>query len=147
MKVNAKLKEGFEDFGFPEYHTKYSAAIDLRAAVDETVIIKSGDQKLISSGLFMEIPEGYNLRITPRSGLAMKRGISIVNSPGIIDADYRGEIGVVIINFGKEDFVIERGDRIAQATFSKFEQAEFVPIETLSETKRGAGGFGSTGHK
>ncbi len=145
MKVNAKLKEGFEDLGFPKYETENSAAIDLRAAIEETIILKPGEHKLISSGLFMEIPQGYNLRITPRSGWAYKHGISIVNSPGIIDADYRGEIGVILINHGKKDYVIERGDRIAQATLSKFEQAEFTAVEELSQTKRGDGGFGSTG--
>ena len=148
MKVNIKLKEGFEDLELPEYRTSGSAAVDLRAAINEPIIVKQGEYKLIPSGIFMEVPKGFMLHITPRSGLAAKNGISLVNSPGIIDSDYRGEIGIVIINHGKEDFVIERGFRIAQASFVKFEQAEWQKVDDVSKNHtRGEGGFGSTGLK
>jgi dUTP pyrophosphatase len=148
MKVNIKLKEEFKDFGLPKYHTKDSAAVDLRAAIENEESIKPGERKLIPTGIYMEIPEGYMLHITPRSGLAIKKGISLVNSPGIIDADYRGEIGIILINHGREDFIIERGDRIAQASFVKFEAADWNEVEDVSENEtRGEGGFGSTGIK
>lgn len=146
MKVNIKLKEGFEDFEY-EYKTLDSAAFDLRAAVPSTLTINPGEHRLISTGLFVEVPKGHMLHITPRSGLAFKNGISIVNSPGIIDSDYRGELGVVLINHGINHFAVNRGDRIAQASFVKVEQAEFNKVEELSDTHRGEGGFGSTGIK
>lgn len=147
MKVNIRIKEGFQDLELPEYKTSGSAAVDLRAAISGDVVLKVGESKLIPSGLFADIPEGYMMHITPRSGFALKSGISIVNSPGIIDSDYRGEIGIILINHGKFDFTVHRGDRIAQMSFLKVEQAEFEIVDELSETKRGEGGFGHTGHE
>ncbi|MFC2136334.1 dUTP diphosphatase [Bacteroidota bacterium] len=147
MKVNIKQKEGFEDLGFPKYGTEGSAACDLMAAIDEPVTIKPGETAFIPNGIFVEVPEGYLMHVTPRSGLAVKHGISIVNSPGIVDSDYRGELKTILVNLGKEDFVIERGDRIAQGSFVKVEQADWNKVEELSDTSRGEGGFGHTGHK
>ena len=147
MNVNIKIKEGFEDLGELSYQTTGSAAFDLRAAINSIITINPGEHRLISTGLFIEVPTGYMLHITPRSGLAFKNSISIVNSPGIIDSDYRGEIGVVIINHGKFDFTIHRGDRIAQMSIVPVVQAEFEQVENISETSRGEGGFGHTGHE
>lgn len=147
VSIKIKLKEGYEDFGMPKYETELSAAFDLRAAIHSMRVISPGDHALIPTGLFMEMPPGHMAHITPRSGFAVKKGISIVNSPGIIDADYRGEVGVILINHGEMDFEIERGDRIAQMSIIQFEQAEFEKVQTFSETKRGEGGFGHTGHK
>ncbi|MFH1770611.1 MAG: dUTP diphosphatase [archaeon] len=148
INVKIKLKEGCEDIGLPKYETKGSAAADLRAAIDTNVrVISPGDSALILTGLFVEIPESYMMHITPRSGFAAKYGIGIVNSPGIIDSDYRGEVGVILVNHGHRDFEIHRGDRIAQMSFVKVEQANFETTENISKTERGEGGFGSTGHK
>ncbi|MAG39103.1 dUTP diphosphatase [Candidatus Woesearchaeota archaeon] len=145
--INVKLKDGFEEFGIPSYKTSGSAAADLRAAIEKTLILKPRDSSLILTGLFVEIPEGYMVHITPRSGFALKHGISIVNSPGIIDSDYRGEIGVIMINHGKESFKINRGDRIAQMSVVKAEKASFKLQENISDTERGSGGFGHTGRE
>lgn len=145
MKVNIKLKPGCEDIGLPEYKTPGSAACDLMAAINKPITLNPGDYAMIPTAVYMEIPEGYMLHITPRSGLAARNGIGLVNSPGIIDSDYRGEIGVVVINHGDNFFTIKRGDRIAQASFVRVEQAQFEKVEELSETKRGEGGFGHTG--
>ncbi len=131
----------------PEYATQLSAGVDLRANLDEPVVLKSLERKLIPTGLFIELPEGYEAQIRPRSGLAIKHGISLVNSPGTIDADYRGEIGVIVINLSKEDFVIQDGERICQMVIAKHERAEWTEVESLNETARGAGGFGHTGKK
>lgn len=147
MQVNIKLKEGFEDLGLPKYQTVGSAACDLMAAIENTITINPGEHRLIPTGVFMEVPKGYMLHITPRSGLAFKNGISIVNSPGIIDCDYRGEIAIILINHGFNHFAVKRGDRIAQASFVKVEQGQFTKVEHLSETSRGKGGFGHTGTK
>lgn len=148
INVKIKLKNGCEDLGLPKYETKHSAAADLRAAIDTNVrVISPGESATIPTGIFVEIPEGYMMHITPRSGFASKYGIGIVNSPGIIDSDYRGEVGVVLVNHGHRDFEIHRGDRIAQMSFLKVEQANFETIDNISKTDRGAGGFGHTGHK
>jgi dUTP pyrophosphatase len=136
---------GNEDINIPKYQTSGSAAVDLHAAVKEDIIIKPGERKLILSGICIELPEGFVGEITPRSGLALKQGISIVNSPGIIDSDYRGELGVILINHGSENFIIKRNDRIAQMNIKKFEKAEFIEEKILSNSSRGIGGFGSTG--
>lgn len=129
----------------PEYATPLSAGLDLRANLDEPVVLKSLERKLIPTGLFIELPEGYEAQIRPRSGLAIKHGISLVNTPGTIDADYRGEIGVIVINLSKEDFTVNDGERICQMVIAKHERAEWLEVESLNETERGAGGFGHTG--
>jgi dUTP pyrophosphatase len=129
----------------PKYETPLSAGVDLRANIDESITLKPLDRALVKTGLFMAIPEGYEAQVRPRSGLAYKKGITVLNSPGTIDADYRGEIGVILVNLSNEDFVVEDGERIAQLVVAKCEQADFVETAELSETERGAGGFGSTG--
>lgn len=131
----------------PAYETSASAGLDIRAFIEETIILHPGERKLIKTGLFLEIPEGFEAQVRPRSGLAFKHGITVLNSPGTIDADYRGEIGVILINHGSEDFEINSGERIAQLVFAKVEQANWNVTESLSETERGEGGFGSTGKK
>jgi len=129
----------------PEYATPASAGVDLRANLEEDVIIKSMERVLIPTGLFMEIPVGYEAQVRPRSGLALKHGIGVLNSPGTIDADYRGEIKVILVNMSKDDFTIQHGERIAQMVIAAHEQAEWEEVEVLEESTRGAGGFGSTG--
>jgi dUTP pyrophosphatase len=129
----------------PQYATSLSAGVDLRANLDEPVTMLPLERKLIPTGLFIELPEGYEAQIRPRSGLAIKKGITVLNSPGTIDADYRGEICVILINLSNEPFVIEDGERICQMVIAAHEQAEWIEAEELSETDRGAGGFGHTG--
>lgn len=131
----------------PKYETPLSAGVDLRANIDESITLKPLDRALVKTGLFIALPESYEAQVRPRSGLAYKKGISVLNSPGTIDADYRGEIGVILVNLSNEDFVVEDGERIAQMVVARCEQAEFIEMEALSETERGAGGFGSTGTK
>ena len=131
----------------PQYATLQSAGIDLRANLAEPVVLKPMERKLIPTGLFIELPEGYEAQIRPRSGLALKHGITVLNTPGTIDADYRGEIGVILINLSTEDFKIEHGERICQMVIARHEQAEWIQVEELNETERGAGGFGHTGKK
>ncbi|MEN8115668.1 MAG: dUTP diphosphatase [Bacteroidota bacterium] len=129
----------------PAYSTKLSAGMDLRADLNEPVVLKSLERKLIPTGLFVELPKGYEAQIRPRSGLALKKGITVLNTPGTIDADYRGEIGVILINLSQEDFVIENGERICQMIIASHETVEWNLVEVLEETVRGAGGFGHTG--
>ena len=130
----------------PAYETKNSAGMDLRAYLpDGPITLEPMQRALVPTGLYMEIPEGYEGQVRPRSGLAIKNGISVLNSPGTIDADYRGQVCVILINLSDKSFVINSGDRIAQLIIAKCEQAEVVQVETLSETERGAGGFGHTG--
>ena len=129
----------------PSYATPGSAGMDLRANLSEPVTLKAGERKLIPTGLFIALPQGYEAQIRPRSGLALKKGIGLLNSPGTIDSDYRGEIGVILINLSQEDFVVEDGERIAQMVIARYEQAEWNVVDTLDETERGAGGFGHTG--
>ncbi len=129
----------------PHYATEHSAGMDLRAFVSEPIILKPLERRLIPTGLFIEIPEGYEAQIRPRSGLALKSGITCLNTPGTIDADYRGEIGVILINLSNQDFVINNGERICQMVINKYEKARLVEVEELSETLRGEGGFGHTG--
>lgn len=131
----------------PNYETNQSAGMDLRANIEEPITLNSLERAIVPTGLFIELPEGYEAQIRPRSGLAAKKGITLLNSPGTIDADYRGEIGVILVNLSKEPFVIENGERIAQMVIARFEQIQWSPVEVLSETERGAGGFGSTGVK
>ena len=131
----------------PEYATSQSAGLDLRANLAEGIALKPLARTLVKTGLFIELPEGYEAQVRPRSGLAYKKGITVLNSPGTIDADYRGEIGVILVNLSEEEFVIENGERVAQLVIAKHEQAQWVEAESLAETDRGAGGFGSTGVK
>ncbi|HCR65690.1 MAG: dUTP diphosphatase [Oceanicaulis sp.] len=147
MKLNVKTLEHFEGLDLPAYQTSGSAGLDLPAAVpaDAPVVIEPGEWKLIPTGICIALPEGYEAQIRPRSGLAAKKGISCVNTPGTVDADYRGELHVNLINHGKEPFIVQRGERIAQMVIGQFTQIRWNPVETLDETARGAGGFGSTG--
>lgn len=131
----------------PEYATKLSAGMDLRANIDRTITLMPLERKLIPTGLYVELPEGYEAQIRPRSGLAIKKGITVLNSPGTIDADYRGEIQVVLINLSDEPFIIDDGERICQMVISKHEQAIWEYVEELNNTERGVGGFGHTGKK
>ena len=129
----------------PNYQTAQSAGLDLMADLTEVEVIRAGERALIGTGLFMELPEGYEAQIRPRSGLALKHGITVLNSPGTIDADYRGEIKVVLINHSAEDLEIKPGDRIAQMVINKYEQIQWSPTNLLEETQRGEGGYGHTG--
>ncbi len=131
----------------PAYSTEMSAGMDLRANLEEPVILKPLERKLIPTGLFIELPKGYEAQIRPRSGLALKKGITVLNTPGTIDADYRGEIGVILINLSQEEFIIENGERICQMIIASHETVQWELVEDLVETKRGAGGFGHTGKK
>jgi dUTP pyrophosphatase len=131
----------------PEYETLTSAGMDLRANLSEPVTLNPLERAIVKTGLFIELPIGYEAQVRPRSGLAAKKGVTVLNSPGTIDADYRGEIGVILVNLSNEPFVIENGERIAQMIIAKHERAEWSQVAELSETKRGEGGFGSTGLK
>jgi dUTP pyrophosphatase len=131
----------------PEYATILSAGMDIRANIDQPIILKPLERKLVPTGLFIALPAGFEAQVRPRSGLAFKKGITVLNTPGTIDADYRGEVGVILVNISSEDFTIEDGERIAQLVFAKHEQAAWVEVKELSATERGAGGFGSTGVK
>ena len=131
----------------PNYETIASAGMDLRANILEPITLKSLERTIVKTGLFIELPIGYEAQVRPRSGLAAKKGVTVLNSPGTIDADYRGEIGVILVNLSNEDFIIENGERIAQLIIAKHERAEWIEVQELSETSRGEGGFGSTGVK
>lgn len=131
----------------PEYATSMSAGLDLRANLDEPIVLHPMERRLIPTGLHIALPEGYEAQVRPRSGLALKHGLTVLNSPGTIDADYRGEIGVVLINLSNEDFVVNDGERIAQMVIARHEQGEFVVVEELDQTERGEGGYGHTGVK
>jgi len=131
----------------PEYGTAHSAGMDIRANLETEVVLLPGERKLIPTGLFIALPAGYEAQMRPRSGLALKNGISLVNTPGTIDADYRGEIGIILINFSSEPFTIRDGDRICQMVIKKYETISWEECESLDETARGHGGFGHTGHK
>lgn len=131
----------------PNYETIASAGMDLRANISEPITLKSLERTIVKTGLFIELPIGFEAQVRPRSGLAFKKGITVLNSPGTVDADYRGEIGVILVNLSNEDFVIENGERIAQLIIAKHERAEWLEVAELSETARGEGGFGSTGVK
>ena len=133
------------DIPLPEYATVHSAGMDLRAAITEAITLKPGERRLIPTGIAIALPPGFEAQVRPRYGLALKFGIGMVNAPGTIDADYRGEIGVLLINHGHDDFVISRGDRIAQLVIASYERATWVQQVSLDETERGHGGFGHTG--
>ena len=131
----------------PQYSTPYSAGMDLRANLDKPVILKPLERALIPTGLFIELPEGYEAQIRPRSGLALKKGISVLNTPGTIDSDYRGEVGVILVNLSNEEFSVEDGERICQMVIAHHEKAEWENAESLADSIRGEGGFGHTGKK
>ena len=131
----------------PNYETIASAGMDLRANIEESITLKPLERTIVKTGLFIELPIGFEAQVRPRSGLAAKKGISVLNAPGTVDADYRGEIGVILVNLSNEDFTIENGERVAQLIIAKHERAEWIEVQELSETSRGAGGFGSTGTK
>jgi len=136
-----------EGLDMPFYASELAAGADLRAAIEQDIILESGAYQLIPSGFSMALPAGFEAQIRPRSGLALKHGVTVLNSPGTIDADYRGEVGVVLINHGREPLTIQRGDRIAQMVIASVVQASFQAVKSLDETKRGTGGFGSSGRK
>lgn len=131
----------------PNYETGASAGMDLRANLTDPIELKPLERAIVKTGLFIELPVGYEAQVRPRSGLAAKKGITVLNSPGTVDADYRGEIGVILVNLSNENFVVENGERIAQLVIAKHERAQWASVEELSETSRGEGGFGSTGVK
>tara|TARA_B100000963_G_scaffold314060_1_gene292377 strand:+ start:1956 stop:2393 length:438 start_codon:yes stop_codon:yes gene_type:complete len=131
----------------PNYETVQSAGMDIRANIDEPILLKPLERVLVKTGLFIALQSGFEAQVRPRSGLALKKGVTVLNSPGTIDADFRGEIGVILVNLSSENFVVEDGERVAQLVISNYEQVTFEEVELLSETKRGAGGFGSTGVK
>ncbi len=144
MNLEVKIKN-ISTNPLPQYQTSNSAGMDLCAFLAVPLLIKPGHRMLIGTGLFIELPSGYEAQIRSRSGLALKHGISVLNSPGTIDADYRGEIKILLINFGDQDFEIKNGDRIAQMVISKHSSAQWILVNELSDTERGAGGYGSTG--
>jgi dUTP pyrophosphatase len=140
-----KVKILREGVTLPKYQTDHSAGLDLCACIDKDIILMPGERVLVPTGISIELPDGYEAQVRPRSGLAINHGVTVLNSPGTIDPDYRGEVKVIIINLGKEPFVIKNGMRIAQMVISKFERVEVEVVEELSQTRRGEGGFGSTG--
>ena len=144
MKIKIINKSGHK---LPHYETLASAGMALRADVESPITLKPLERAIVPTGLYMELPVGYEAQVRPRSGLAAKKGITVLNAPGTIDADYRGNVGVILVNLSNEDFTVENGERIAQMVIAKHERAEWVEVEALSETDRGEGGFGSTGTK
>ncbi|WP_421823913.1 dUTP diphosphatase [Flagellimonas oceanensis] len=144
MKIKIINKSGHK---LPHYETLASAGMDLRADLESPITLKPLERAIVPTGLFMELPVGYEAQVRPRSGLAAKKGITVLNAPGTIDADYRGNVGVILVNLSNEDFTVENGERIAQMVIAKLERAEWEEVETLSSTDRGEGGFGSTGTK
>ena len=144
MKINIINKSAH---ALPHYETIASAGMDLRANLDQDIVLNPMERSIIPTGLFMELPVGYEAQVRPRSGLAAKHGLTVLNSPGTIDADYRGEIGVILVNLSQTAFTIKNGERVAQMVIAKHERAEWEEVQQLSETSRGEGGFGSTGRK
>lgn len=144
MKVKVVNKSKHD---LPSYSTTASAGMDLRANINEPIVLKPLERIIVKTGIFIELPVGFEAQVRPRSGLAFKKGITVLNSPGTVDADYRGEVGVILVNLSSEDFIIEDGERIAQMVIAKHEQAEWIHVEILDESERGDGGFGSTGVK
>lgn len=141
-KIQVINKSGYH---LPEYKTELSAGLDLQAVLESKIILKPLERALVKTGLFIALPEGLEAQVRPRSGLALKKGLSVLNAPGTIDADYRGEIGVILVNLSNDDVEIEPGERIAQLVVARYEKIEWMPTDSLEETARGAGGFGSTG--
>ena len=144
MKVKVVNKS---KHNLPHYSTIASAGMDLRANIDQSITLKPLERTIVKTGIFMELPVGFEAQVRPRSGLAFKKGITVLNSPGTIDADYRGEIGVILVNLSDENFTIENGERVAQLVIAKHERAAWQQVKILTETQRGTGGFGSTGVK
>ncbi|AXT57382.1 dUTP diphosphatase [Aquimarina sp. MMG015] len=144
MQINIINKSSHK---LPHYETIASAGMDLRANITESITLKPLERTIVKTGLFIELPVGFEAQVRPRSGLAAKKGITVLNAPGTVDADYRGEIGVILVNLSNEDFVIENGERVAQLVIAKHERAEWIEVTELTETSRGEGGFGSTGVK
>ncbi|CAI8426002.1 dUTP diphosphatase [Flavobacteriaceae bacterium] len=144
MKINIINKSSHQ---LPHYETLASAGMDLRAHIEHDIILNPMERTIVPTGLFMELPVGFEAQVRPRSGLAAKHGLTVLNSPGTIDADYRGEIGVILVNLSKETFTIKNGERVAQMVIAKHERAKWNEVQTLSETRRGEGGFGSTGRQ
>ncbi len=148
MKLNSEMKIkviNSSKHDLPHYETLASAGMDLRANLDKSITLKPLERKIISTGIFMELPVGIEAQVRPRSGLAAKKGVTVLNAPGTIDADYRGEVGVILVNLSNEDFIVKDGERIAQMVIAKHERAEWEEVGQLTETDRGSGGFGSTG--
>jgi dUTP pyrophosphatase len=145
IDIRIKKKPGCEDLPTPRYMSKGSSGMDIYADIDGELTISPGEIRLVSAGIYMSIPEGFEIQVRPRSGLAVKHGISIVNTPGTIDSDYRGLLGIILINHGKQPFAIKRGDRIAQIVVNKVIQADLTVVDELDETARSHGGFGHTG--
>jgi dUTP pyrophosphatase len=144
--LKIKRLENSKELALPKYETNGSAGMDLLAAIEENVVLKPGEIKLIKTGIALALEKGFEAQVRPRSGLALKNGITVLNTPGTVDSDYRGEVCVILINHSNVDFTITRGMRIAQMVIAKYEQAQILEVENLDETSRGAGGFGSTGH-
>ncbi len=144
MKINIINKSAHE---LPNYETLASAGMDLRANISESIVLQPLERSIVKTGLFIELPIGFEAQVRPRSGLAAKKGITVLNAPGTVDADYRGEIGVILVNLSNEPFTVENGERIAQLIIARHERAEWNEVDILSDTVRGAGGFGSTGTK
>ncbi len=147
VSISIKVLDHAKDLPLPHYATALAAGMDLTAAIDEPIVLKSLEHCMVPTGLSIALPPGYEAQVRPRSGLAAKNGVTVLNSPGTVDADYRGEIKAILVNLSKNDFVIERGMRIAQMVIAKHEQAAWTVVNDLDETARGAGGFGSTGTK
>ena len=147
LNVKVKVLPHGKGLPLPKYMSDHAAGMDLYAAVEATTIIAPGGWKLVPTGLAIALPDGYEAQVRPRSGLALKQGVSILNTPGTVDADYRGEVGVILMNHSQQDLVINRGDRIAQMIINKIERIEFEEVAELPTTERGAGGFGHTGNK
>lgn len=145
LKVYIKRLPHNEDLPLPQYMSSHAAGMDLCAAVADEISLAPGERRLVPTGLAIALPDGYEAQVRPRSGLALKKGISVLNTPGTIDADYRGEVGIILINLSQDNFAIKRGDRIAQMVINKIEQPVLVEVEELEETSRSAGGFGHTG--
>ena len=146
IKVKVMRKQGCDDLPLPQYMSEAASGMDLYAAVNTSIMLESHEIKLISTGIHIELPWGYEAQVRPRSGLALKYGLTLVNSPGTIDSDYRGEIGIILCNLGKCPFTVERGMRIAQLVVQPVTRAELIEVENLEESPRGVGGFGHTGH-
>lgn len=146
IKVKVMRKQGCEDLPLPRYMSEAASGMDLYAAVDESIPLERNEIKLIPTGIHIEVPKGYEAQVRPRSGLALKYGLTLVNTPGTIDSDYRGEIGIILCNLGRDRFTVERGMRIAQLVIQPVTRAELIEVVRLGESPRGIGGFGHTGH-
>ncbi|MDQ6962104.1 MAG: dUTP diphosphatase [Mariprofundaceae bacterium] len=146
-QVKIKVLPHGHGLSLPHYASEHAAGMDLRAAITEDLILKPMQRALVPTGFAMSLPVGYEAQVRPRSGLALKKGVTVLNSPGTIDADYRGEVGVILINLSQEDFCVQRGERVAQMVFAAVESIEWLEVDSLSDTERGSGGFGSSGQK